>query len=105
MSARHRVNGTIPYTCENAGYATNIAKGYPHGPGQAAGSVFDQALVGGHSGYSLWLEYVTEKATGADTFWLMWYDGGTPTIPLSGVFDASDIQTMASRLASFIKVP
>lgn len=104
MSARHRINGSVPYSCENVGYMTNVARGYPYGPGQAGGSVFEQPLVS-HDSYSLWLEYVTEKETGADTFWLMWYKDGTPTIPLSGVFDAAEIQTMASRLASFIQVP
>jgi hypothetical protein len=104
MSARHRINGTVDYTCENVGYVTNVSKGYVHGRGQARGSVFRQSLIR-HGGYSLWLEHVTEKASGADTFWLMWYHGGIPTIPLSGVLDASDIQTMAGRLASFIQVP
>jgi len=31
MSARHRINGTTPYTCENSAYITNIQKGHPHG--------------------------------------------------------------------------
>jgi hypothetical protein len=104
MALRHRINGAA-YTCENLRYGTNTGKGYAHGPSQASGSVFAQPLVI-HNGYSLWLEHVTEKATSAETFWLMWYDpNGSPTIPLSGVFDAPDIQEMASRLAAFIQVP
>ena len=81
MSARHRINGTVPYTCENAGYKTNITKGSPHGLNQVRGSVFDHELVA-HGSYTLWLEHVTHKASGAETFWLMWYDSGIPTIPL-----------------------
>lgn len=103
MAANHRLNGQ-PYTCSNKRFETNVAKGHPHGPGQASGSVFAQALAG--AAPSLWLEHVTDKLEGRDTFWLMWYDHqGNPTIPLSGVLDAPDIQEVSRRLASFIQVP
>jgi hypothetical protein len=95
----------MPYTCANKRFETDISKGRHHGAGQAAGSVFDQPLVGG-GGYSLWLEYVTDRVDHRDVFWFMWYDSnGSPTIPLSGVFDSADIQEISRRLASFIQVP
>jgi hypothetical protein len=106
MAFKDRLNG-IAYTCRNRRYQTNIGRNgsHPHGAGQAMGSVFPHWLVN-HNGYSLWLEHVFEPTTGAEWFWLMWYDpNGDPTIPLSGVFDAADIQEMVGRLASFIQVP
>lgn len=56
-------------------------------------------------GYSLWLEYVVDRSGGWEPFWFMWYDSdGNPTIPMSGVFDRSQIQEMVARLASFIEI-
>ncbi len=102
MAFKDRLN-VQAYTCANRRYRTNTDKGHPHGTGQAKGSVFPQALV--NTGYSLWLEHVT-GAEGEEVFWLMWYDGqGSPTIPMSGVFDGPDIQTISRGLASFIQVP
>ena len=67
-------------------------------------SVFPTALA--NTGYSLWLEHVTDKLYGQGTYWLMWYDPhGNPTIPLSGVLNAPDIQEMTRQLASFLQVP
>jgi len=102
MAFKDRLNGQA-FTCANRRFQTNISKGHPHGVGNAGGSVFAQALV--NSGYSLWLEYVSGK-DGEEMFWLMWYDpDGSPTIPLSGVFEAPDIQEISRGLASFIQVP
>jgi hypothetical protein len=104
MAFKDRLNG-IAFTCSNRRFDTNINKGHPHGVGQASGSVFAQSLVA-HGAISLWLEHVTDKQNASDTFWFMWYDHqGSPMIPLSGVFDATDIQEMAKRLADFIDVP
>jgi hypothetical protein len=105
MAAKDRINGTVPFTCENRAFKTNIHKGVPHSASQARGSVFDAPLID-HGDNSLWLEHVTVKADGSDCFWLMWYDAdGTPTIPLSGVLEAGDIKRLAGRLAAFIQVP
>jgi hypothetical protein len=102
LAAKHRLNGQ-PFTCSNSKYETNVQKGHAHGTGNASGSVFPHPIV--QHGYSLWLEYVTCKDDGADVFWLMWYDGnGDPTIPLSGVLNADDIQIVSESLASFIKI-
>lgn len=102
MAHKDRLNGQ-PFTCANKRYQTNVSKGHPHGPGTAKGSVFPQALV--NTGYSLWLEHVL-STDDEEAFWLMWYDGqGLPTIPMSGVFGASDIQEITRGLASFIQVP
>ncbi|HUZ72960.1 MAG TPA: hypothetical protein VMU87_08235 [Stellaceae bacterium] len=104
MATDHRIdqNGQrLNFTCENRRYLTDINKGKPHGAGFAKGSVFDSSLIT-HGSYTLWLEHVLEKGTGAETYWLMWYDGGRPTIPLSGVLDKSEIQEMSRQLASFV---
>ena len=102
MAFKHRLNGQA-YTCSNSRYHTNTDKGSPHGVGNALGSVFPQALV--NTGYSLWLEHVLGP-DGEEVFWLMWYDQqGSPTIPLSGIFDGPDIQTISRGLASFIEIP
>jgi hypothetical protein len=104
MAFQHRLNG-IAFTCSNRRFNTNITKGHPHGNGQAVGSVFAQPLFWSLSN-SLWLEYVEDKVDGVEVFWLMWYDAnGSPTIPLSGVFEASDIKEIAKRLAGFIDIP
>ena len=103
MSAAHRLNG-LNYTCSNNWFETDITKGYSHGQGQASGSVFSKELA--NNGYSLWLEHVKDKLHGTDTYWLMWYNAsGIPTIPLSGVLDASDIKVIAGRLAEFLTIP
>ena len=102
MAEKHRLKGKA-FTCSNRNYQTNITKGKRHGSGQAKGSVFDQPLVSNH--YTLWLEYVTEKNSDQERFWLMWYDAdGSPTIPLSGVLSASQLKDMSGRLTDFIRL-
>jgi hypothetical protein len=67
------------------------------------GSVFLEPLVRGD--YTLWLEHVSNRKAGPDTFWLMWYDGeGTPKIPMSGVISADQIKLMTAKLSEFIKL-
>jgi hypothetical protein len=107
VAAKDRWNG-VPFTCGNAGYYTNANRqnSQPHAPNPTGGSVFVDPVLRTHDDYTLWLEYVTEIGTGNECFWLMWYDlNGSPTIPMSAVFDADQIQVIASRLASFIRVP
>ena len=101
----HTLNG-IPFTCENRRFATNITMGFPHGPGQAIGSVIASPLItaASNGGYSLWIEYLTdasgEMAPG-DVFWLMWYGPtGNPTIPASGVFDKKGLAEMIAALTT-----
>lgn len=92
----------IDFTCANRNYETNEQKGHSHGTyGAARGSVFSDCILASGS-YTLWLEHVTEKATGEDFFWLMWYDGVVPAIPLSGVFKKDDLGEIARRLSEFI---
>lgn len=105
MSRQIVQNGvSLPYTCENRGYKTNIDKGNPHGSqSTACGNVFAGALFSSGE-YSLWLEHVTEIATDNPYYWLMWYEdpNGTPAIPVSSVFDKTDLQKMISQLAGFV---
>lgn len=95
--------GRIPFSCENRKFMTNITKGEPHSPcSSTLGNVLDTPLID-YGGYSLWLEHVTEKESGGEIYWLMWYDQeGRPTIPLSGVFGRDDLETMVGRLARFV---
>jgi hypothetical protein len=103
MGQQHCLNG-IPFTCSNRYFETDVNQGKPHGPNAALGSVFDQPLIN-NGGLTLWLEYVKDKHPGPDVFWLMWYDvNGWPTIPLSGVFDRTQLQDMVSRLAKHITI-
>lgn len=93
----------IPFTCQNYGFETNIEKGEPHRPNSnVRGSVFAEPLID-HDGYSLWIEHVRERQAGGECYWLMWYDNeGIPTIPLSGVFDRGDLESMVARLARLV---
>jgi len=52
----------------------------------------------------LWLEHVveTKNPTGKEYYWLMWYDKGHPTIPMSGVFEKSELENMLKGLANFV---
>jgi hypothetical protein len=101
MAEKHRLEGQ-QFTCSNHGFQTNTAKGERHGPRKAAGSVFGQPLVSSN-GYTLWLEHVTEKKTGKETFWLMWYDPkGSPTIPASSVISEDQVEELKRRLSTFI---
>lgn len=95
----------MPFTCRNSRFQTDVTKGNAHGLASAMGSVFDVPLIN-NGANSLWLEYVEDHKYGDSVFWLMWYDGsGKPTIPLSGVFNLSQLQEMNAQLAAFIKVP
>lgn len=105
MAANHRLidpqGNPIPYSCGNRRYRTNIYKGMAHGSASTKGSVFSSPLV--NHGYSLWLEHVEEIETGNEVYWLMWYEAnGIPTIPMSGIFDKSELLEMIKQLASFI---
>ena len=91
----------IAYTCHNRRFETDISRGHPHLAGQAGGSVTPQPLVL-HGDLGLWLEHVIEPATGAPFYWFMWYDAGTPTIPLSGIFNRDELSELASQLAQFV---
>jgi hypothetical protein len=101
MAKDHRIaKGTerLSYTCENTGYRTNVSKGVRHGVySRNRGSIRKEPLVD-RNGYTLWLEHVTEKKNGDDWYWLMWYHDGIPTIPLSSIFDESDLRNMARLL-------
>jgi hypothetical protein len=106
MGQDHRINQNgqrLNFTCANRRFQTDISPGsFPHGTGNAPGSVFNNPLVN-HSGYTLWLEHVVDTTDGSKTYWLMWYDPhGKPTIPLSGVMEKSEIQEMSRQLASFV---
>jgi hypothetical protein len=108
MARDHRIlqNGQrIDYTCKNWSFSTDIAKGRPHGQHPTLGSVFDEPLAGSQAPgeYSLWLEHVIANADPNDEcYWLMWYQDGRPTIPLSGILHREDIANMQRLLASFI---
>ena len=107
MARDHRIidadGQRVPYSCQNSAYRTNINKGEPHGPNsETRGSVFRTSLVA-HGDSSLWLEHVVELQTGAELYWLMWYwQDGTPSIPLSGVLNRSELSRMIGQLAQFI---
>lgn len=92
---------SIPFTCRNKRFETNIEKGVPHGACATRGSVFDEPLIE-TDGYSLWLEHVLEPATLHEYYWLMWYRDGVPTIPLSGIFDRDELSQMIGRLGRFV---
>jgi len=107
MAYDHRIidatGRRIPYSCENRSYRTHMTKGNPHGEiAPTGGSVFEAPLVN-HAGHTLWLEHVEEISSGAELYWLMWYQpSGVPTIPMSGVFDRAELGQMIGQLASFI---
>ena len=104
MSFKDRLDGRA-YTCSNDRFETDVRRGRRHGPRQARGAVFPQALLRNTRGYSLWLEHVIEKKTRKRVFWLMWYDRqGSPTIPLSGILGAQDIREIVKRLADLIQI-
>jgi hypothetical protein len=107
MARDHRIRdpqgAPVSYTCENHGFRTNTSAGKPHGPlGTALGNVLSTPLIQGPD-YSLWLEHVVETKTGRRCYWLMWYDSrGVPSIPISAVFERSDLSEMLRRLAEFV---
>jgi len=93
----------LTFTCGNRRYRTNIGKGEAHWPHSTVrGSVFAEPLVK-HNGYTLWLEHVIEVVSGEKCYWLMWYDpDGLPTIPLSSIFDHTDLEQMAKLLVRLV---
>jgi len=95
----------IDYSCGNKGFQTNISKGKSHGTTPTLGSVLGYPLVKNQFNQSLWLEHVveTKNPTGNEYYWLMWYnDKAQPTIPMSGVFEKSDLEKMLKGLANFV---
>ena len=88
------------YTCRNIKFQTDTRKGHPHGSRQVRGSVFKGPLCKGENGYTLWLEHVTNLNDSKDQcYWLMWYQDGIPTIPLSGIMHRKDIINMVASFA------
>jgi len=111
MAADHRIenaNGERrDFTCQNRRYMTDVTMGHPHGPaGSARGSVLNAPLFD-FGDASIWLEHVVERSGAQEKcFWLMWYDAeGRPTIPLSGVFGAEQLQRAAAALQPFTRPP
>ena len=103
MAKDHRIEQggkRVNCTCENARYRTDISKGCSHtGHSKYRGSVLDTALVD-RNGYSLWLEHVIEIKNNTEWYWLMWYQDGLPTIPMSSVFDEKDKDNMVRLLTT-----
>lgn len=105
MASDHRIRTpdghSIPFTCENRRYATDLTEGFSHGPNSdTRGSVLETPLFD-FGDASIWLEHVVERATGDKCYWLMWYDAdGRPTIPLSGVSDRQDLERATQALRS-----
>ncbi len=107
MALEHRIadkNGQrLNYTCENKRFKTNVKAGFAHGSCRSRGSVFKNPLCVGENGYTLWLEHVTNLKDPKDQcYWLMWYQDGIPTIPLSGIMRRKDIPNLAKHLADFV---
>ena len=104
--SRIEFNGLrIDYTCENRRFKTDVCKGKPHGQDPTLGSVFGEPLAGNQvrDEVSLWLEHVVAKEDPNDEcYWLMWYQNGRPTIPLSGILHRKDIANMQRLFACFI---
>jgi hypothetical protein len=94
----------IDYSCGNKKFQTNISKGKPHGIAPTLGSVLGAPLVVNQFKQSLWLEHVVEtKNPTKEYYWLMWYDDNRlPTLPMSGVFEKSDLENMLKGLANFV---
>jgi hypothetical protein len=87
-------------TCQNRLFWTDTSKGYPHETGSALGNVFEVALIR-REDKALYLEHVTDQEA-REWYWLMWYRSGVPLIPMSGVFEKSDLMQMLSLIGSFI---
>ena len=88
----------LDFTFENKGYKTNINNGYPHGNGNAKGSVIESALYKDVD-CSLWIEHVVSvKDTSDQCYWFMWYKNGRSTIPLSGIIGKSGIVTVLNNI-------
>ena len=109
MARDHRilVNGSrVDFSCENYRFRTSTARGMPHGSCPTRGSVTGEPLIQTSDGYSLWLEHVDHKDldhSEEQFYWLMWYGhDGIPTVPLSSVFDRSQLSEMVRQLVRFV---
>lgn len=92
----------LDYTCENRAFRTRIEMGLSHGEHQVQGSVFNEPLYFDGQ-YSLWLEHVLNKRDeNEQCYWLMWYQNGQPTVPLSSIMRRDDVIHMQTLLASLI---
>jgi hypothetical protein len=96
-------NGTkLDFTCKNKRFATDLESGYKHVSGHGyKGSATPGALYNDDE-YSLWLEHVVDLRNGHKCYWLMWYKGGLPTIPMSGVLDKEDILEIIPNIKQYI---
>jgi hypothetical protein len=91
----------LDYTCENARFRTDVVKGEKHGRNHTCGSVFREPLFKSVHGYSLWLEHVVDRKTSdRSCYWLMWYERGRPTVPMSAILREDDLTKMAQLLMS-----
>lgn len=86
MAGHNILHGThsLPFTCSNNGYMTDVSAGYPHHEGeQHRGNAIHGAVYEEEGENSLWLEHVVRDDNPRDrTLWLMWYTpDGRPTIP------------------------
>lgn len=91
----------LNYTCQNSRFRTNVNMGCPHGGHPTRGSALQYPLYS-VGGLSLWLEHVSAVGDpDNEWYWLMWYDNGRPTIPMSGVVHRQDILHIAQQLAGF----
>lgn len=111
MARDHRIERDgrrLDYTCENRRFRTDTTKGHTHGEQPTRGSVFSQALAGSQEPdqFSLWLEHVVAVNDPDDEcYWLMWYQNGFPTVPLSSILHREDIVNMERLFASFLQIP
>jgi len=90
------------YTCENQRFKTKTSDGPVQEAGAASrGSVLPKTLFE-RGDYSLRLEQVIDKSNNAEVYWLMWYKGGRPTIPLSGVFGEVDLKGIRDSISEVL---
>jgi hypothetical protein len=61
------------FACSNTKYKTNTSKGFPHGEGNARGSVTEKELDK-KDGYTLWFEHVVGIEEKDEAYWFMWYN-------------------------------
>ena len=101
----HRIeqNGRkLDFTCKNKRFSTDIQTGHEHLSGHGyKGSATPRALFE-DGDYSLWLEHVIDLQNGNKCYWLMWYNNGIPTIPMSGVLDRNDILEVIANIKEYI---
>ena len=89
----------LDFTFENKGYKTNINNGYPHGNGNAKGSVIESALYKDVD-CSLWIEHVVSvKDTSDQCYWFMWYDNsGLSNMAMSSVFGKEELIAIINNI-------